>query len=155
MATRGTEQEEWQPAPHERSPMPGSPPTPWHPPARRIAYGAVGALVVMAGALGNGIVTANLLNLQGSLGLYQAEIQWLPTVYVMTNVCANMLLIKFRQQFGIRLFAQMTAIENVMVGRHLRTHAGALGAVLRGAGTRAEEEADAARHAEALHRGVR
>jgi branched-chain amino acid transport system ATP-binding protein len=41
---------------------------------------------------------------------------------------------------NIRLFAHMTAIENVMVGRHLRTHAGALGAVLRGAGTRAEEE---------------
>ena len=34
---------------------------------------------------------------------------------------------------NIRLFAHMTALENVMVGRHLRTHAGALGAVLRGA----------------------
>ena len=41
---------------------------------------------------------------------------------------------------NIRLFAHMTAIENVMVGRHLRTHAGALGAVLRDARTRAEEE---------------
>ena len=48
MATRGTEHEEWQPAPHERSPMPGSPPTPWHPPSRRVAYAAVGTLVVMA-----------------------------------------------------------------------------------------------------------
>ncbi len=42
---------------------------------------------------------------------------------------------------NIRLFAHMTAVENVMVGRHLRTHAGALGAVLRGPRTRAEEEA--------------
>jgi len=41
---------------------------------------------------------------------------------------------------NIRLFANMTAIENVMVGRHLRTHAGALGAILRDARTRAEEE---------------
>jgi branched-chain amino acid transport system ATP-binding protein len=41
---------------------------------------------------------------------------------------------------NIRLFAHMTAIENAMVGRHLRTHAGALGAVLRDAGTRAEEQ---------------
>jgi MFS family permease len=123
MATRGTGQEEWQPAPHERSPMPGSPPTPWHPPARRVAYAAVGVLVVMAGALGNAIVTANLLNLQGSLGLYQAEIQWLPTVYVMTNVCANMLLIKFRQQFGIRLFAQIFLIGFVLTtGAHLFVH---------------------------------
>jgi branched-chain amino acid transport system ATP-binding protein len=40
---------------------------------------------------------------------------------------------------NIRLFAHMTALENVMVGRHLRTRAGALGAVLRDARTRAEE----------------
>ena len=41
---------------------------------------------------------------------------------------------------NIRLFANMTALENVMVGRHLRTRAGVIGAVLRGARTRAEEE---------------
>ena len=41
---------------------------------------------------------------------------------------------------NIRLFANMPAIENVMVGRHLRTRAGALGAVLRDRATRAEEE---------------
>src|SRR5262245_26744370 len=32
---------------------------------------------------------------------------------------------------NIRLFANMTAVENVMVGRHLRGRAGAVGAVLR------------------------
>jgi branched-chain amino acid transport system ATP-binding protein len=42
---------------------------------------------------------------------------------------------------NIRLFANMSALENVMVGRHVRTHAGVLGAILRGAGTRAEETA--------------
>ena len=124
MATSGvTEEQEWQPAPDERSPIPGSPPTPWHPPHRRVAYAAVATLVVMAGALGNGIVTSNLVNLQGSLGLYSAEIQWLPTVYVMTNVCANMLLIKFRQQFGIRLFTQIFLIGFVLTtGAHLLVH---------------------------------
>ncbi|HZN26403.1 MAG TPA: ABC transporter ATP-binding protein [Burkholderiales bacterium] len=40
---------------------------------------------------------------------------------------------------NIRLFANMTALENVMVGRHLRTTAGVIGAVLRGPRTRAEE----------------
>jgi branched-chain amino acid transport system ATP-binding protein len=40
---------------------------------------------------------------------------------------------------NIRLFANMTALENVMVGRHLRTRAGVIGAVLRGPHTRAEE----------------
>ncbi len=42
---------------------------------------------------------------------------------------------------NIRLFANMTALENVMVGRHVRTHANLLGAVLRDSETRAEEEA--------------
>jgi branched-chain amino acid transport system ATP-binding protein len=42
---------------------------------------------------------------------------------------------------NIRLFGNMTVLENVMVGRHVRTHAGVIGAVLRGSGTRAEENA--------------
>jgi len=40
---------------------------------------------------------------------------------------------------NIRLFANMSVIENVMVGRHVRSRAGVLGAVLRGSRTRAEE----------------
>lgn len=42
---------------------------------------------------------------------------------------------------NIRLFANMTALENVMVGRHVRTHAGVIGAVLRIRATREEEAA--------------
>ncbi len=42
---------------------------------------------------------------------------------------------------NIRLFANMTALENVMVGRHVRTHAGVIGAVMRGKRTRDEENA--------------
>ena len=41
---------------------------------------------------------------------------------------------------SIRLFPSMTALENVMIGRHCRTRAGVLGAVLRGAKTRREEQ---------------
>jgi branched-chain amino acid transport system ATP-binding protein len=40
---------------------------------------------------------------------------------------------------NIRLFGNMTARENVMVGRHLRTRAGVLGAVIRDRRTRDEE----------------
>ncbi|HEY7674142.1 MAG TPA: ABC transporter ATP-binding protein [Burkholderiales bacterium] len=42
---------------------------------------------------------------------------------------------------NIRLFANMSVLENVMVGRHVRTRAGVLGAVLRDSGTLAEERA--------------
>jgi branched-chain amino acid transport system ATP-binding protein len=42
---------------------------------------------------------------------------------------------------NIRLFANMTALENVMVGRHVRTHAGVLGAIWHNRVTRIEEAA--------------
>ena len=42
---------------------------------------------------------------------------------------------------NIRLFAEMTALENVMVGRHVRTHSGLVGAVFRTASFKAEEAA--------------
>ena len=51
---------------------------------------------------------------------------------------------------NIRLFAEMTALENVMVGRHVRTHSGLVGAVFRTAGFKAEEAAIAARAQELL-----
>ena len=50
---------------------------------------------------------------------------------------------------NIRLFAEMTALENVMVGRHARTRSGVIGAVLRLPGTR-REEADSRERASAL-----
>ncbi len=50
---------------------------------------------------------------------------------------------------NIRLFGQMTALENVMVGRHVRTRTGVIGAILRNRATR-EEEADIRRRAEEL-----
>jgi branched-chain amino acid transport system ATP-binding protein len=67
---------------------------------------------------------------------------------------------------NIRLFGNMTALENVMVGRHVRTHAGILGAILRGARTLGEEGAirrrasalldyvGIGRHAQALSRNL-
>jgi branched-chain amino acid transport system ATP-binding protein len=51
---------------------------------------------------------------------------------------------------NIRLFADMTALENVMVGRHVRTHSGLWGAVLRTRSFRAEEAAISARAHELL-----
>lgn len=40
---------------------------------------------------------------------------------------------------NIRLFQNMTALENIMVGRHCRTQAGVMGAIFRGPRTRREE----------------
>jgi branched-chain amino acid transport system ATP-binding protein len=51
---------------------------------------------------------------------------------------------------NIRLFHNMTALENVMVGRHARTHAGVIGAILRSAATCREEAATRRRANELL-----
>ncbi|WP_434630186.1 MFS transporter [Pseudomonas sp. Z1-29] len=95
----------WQP--HERPTLPGSPSTPLHPTPKRLAYALVGVLVALTGGLGNSLVIANLPYLQGSLGATTAEMAWLPAAYVMTNVSMNLLLVKFRQQFGLRAFTEV------------------------------------------------
>ena len=51
---------------------------------------------------------------------------------------------------NIRLFPEMTALENVLVGRHVRTKSGLFGAVFRTASFRAEEAAIAERAQELL-----
>lgn len=51
---------------------------------------------------------------------------------------------------NIRLFAEMTALENVMVGRHVRTHSGLLGAILKTKSFREEEAEIEARAHELL-----
>lgn len=95
----------WQP--HERPTLPGSPSTPLHSTPKRLAYLLVGLLVGITGGLGNALVSANLIYLQGALGATTAEMAWLPAAYVMTNVTMNLLLVKFRQQFGLRTFTEV------------------------------------------------
>lgn len=104
---------EW--ASHEKPMLLGSPSTPEHSTPKRIAYGIVGLLVCITGALGNAMVTANLQNLQGTFAAWSTEIAWLPAVYVMTNVSINLLLVKFRQQYGLRAFTEGFLVLYVLV----------------------------------------
>ena len=104
---------EWHP--DERPTMPGGPSFPNHPYWRRVAYFLVGTLVTLTGGLGNSLVTVNLLNLQGTLGAYATEVNWLPTAYVMTNASMNLLLVKFRQQFGLRAFTEFFLVLYALV----------------------------------------
>jgi len=50
---------------------------------------------------------------------------------------------------NIRLFPDMTVLENVMIGRHCRTRSNVIGAILRGAGTR-QQERETIEHSYAL-----
>jgi MFS family permease len=87
--------------------MAGSAATPAHGPGRRIAYAAVATLCGITGGLGNALVSANLPQIQGHFGLTPVQGAWLPAAYLMTNMSANLLLFKFRQQYGLRRFAQI------------------------------------------------
>ncbi|MCS0706498.1 MFS transporter [Massilia aurea] len=95
--------------------LPGSPSTPAHTTKLRLAYLAVGILVTITGGLGNALVAVNLINLQGVLGAYQTETAWLPAAYVMANASMNLLLVKFRQQFGLRLFTECFLVLYALV----------------------------------------
>ncbi|MCU6453171.1 MFS transporter [Sphingomonas sp. A2-49] len=86
--------------------MPGSPSTPRHSAGRRAAYLLVGVLASATAGFGNALVSANLPQIQGALGLTPVQGTWLPAAYVMVNVSSNLILFKCRQQFGIRRFAE-------------------------------------------------
>jgi MFS family permease len=100
-------EEKWDFLPHEIPAIPGSPGSVEHQLRHRIAYGVIAVLLGLTGGFGNALISANTYTLQGALGLDPAQIAWLPTVYVMTNVSINLLLIKFRAQFGLRPFAMI------------------------------------------------
>src|SRR3546814_10575423 len=59
--------------PHERPLMPGSPATPDHPFGRRIGYFVIGVLLGLAGGFSNGLLIANLPQIQGALGLTSVD----------------------------------------------------------------------------------
>ncbi len=116
-------EEDWTFAPHELPVLPGSPGSPAHPRHRQIAYALIGILLGLTVGFGNALISANTYTLQGALGLDPAEIAWLPTVYVMTNVSINLLMIKFRAQFGLRPFALIFLTLYVLVTlAHLFVH---------------------------------
>lgn len=90
---------------HERSPVPGSPATPAHGLGTRLAYASVAVLVGITAGLSSALVSVNTLQLQQILDLSAHQVAWLSTSYVMSAVSANLLLIKVRQQYGLRRFA--------------------------------------------------
>ncbi|MEK1897687.1 MAG: hypothetical protein AAAB20_31200 [Rhizobium sp.] len=83
-------------------------------------YGLTSVLVGLTGALGNGLVIANLPYLQGPLQLNSSEVAWLPASYLMTTAIAGSVLVKYRQLFGIRSFCMVfLAIQVLLIAAHL------------------------------------
>jgi MFS family permease len=109
--------------PHEQPVIPGSPFNPDHPVERRYAYGAIALLAGLTGGLGNALVISNIAYFQGTLGLTAEEAAWIPAAYATTYICANLILVKFRQQFGLLLFVRLILVAYAFVTTlHLFVH---------------------------------
>ena len=109
--------------PHEQPTLPGSPANPDHPGGRRAAYFAIGCLIGVTGALGNALIQVNLNFAQGTLGLNSNEATWLTAAYFMTYVTSNLVLVKYRQQFGLQSFIRyMLAAYALTTLAHLFLH---------------------------------
>lgn len=108
---------------HERPTLPGAPANPDHPARRRCGYFAIGCLIGLTGGLGNALVIVNLNFTQGTLGLDSNESAWLTAAYFMTNVTANLLLVKYRQQYGLQPFVRYTLLAYALTTvLHLFVH---------------------------------
>lgn len=101
--------------PHERPSLPGSPYNPEHPRGRRAGYFAIGCLLGITQGLGNALVIVNLNFAQGTLGLFSDEANWLTAAYFMVYVSVNLLLVKYRQQFGLQAFIRGTLVAYALV----------------------------------------
>ncbi|MGM8909755.1 MFS transporter [Psychrobacter sp. 1U1] len=99
---------EYQFKPHEQPFMLGSPATPDHPTRRKVLYLLIGIFIGLTASFQNGLLVANLTQIQGDMGLTPVEGGWISVAYNMTNVCITVLLYKIRQQFGMSLFSKIT-----------------------------------------------
>ncbi|KZC75988.1 MFS transporter [Sphingobium yanoikuyae] len=98
---RGAEAAPYQFGPTEQPTFQGGPYSPAHHPARRLAYLVVALIVGVSAQLGNALVTVNLANISGSLGVTLSDAIWLSSVYVAANASGNLLLVRARIRFGI------------------------------------------------------
>ena len=90
---------------------------------RSLAYGGVSLLLGLTQGLGFNLVNNNLPWIQGSLSAYPNEAAWLSTAYTATNATIGLLAIKFRFQFGLRLFGDIGLVLFILVAvAHLFTN---------------------------------
>ena len=99
---------EYQFKPHEQPLMVGSPANPDHPARRKVFYLLIGIFIGLTASFQNGLLVANLTQIQGEMGLTPVEGGWISVSYNMTNACITVLLYKIRQQFGMSLFSKIT-----------------------------------------------
>jgi len=76
--------------------------------SRGLAYALASVLLAAAQGLGMNLISSNLTSIQGDLGATTIEATWLMAAYMAPNVSLSLILVKFRMQFGLRLFADLS-----------------------------------------------
>lgn len=102
---RGTEDDLAEPSQAEPAALPPAPPA--MAPGRAAAYMAASTLLAMTQGFGMNLVAANIPQLQGPFGATSSEAVWLMAAYMAPNASLSLALIKIRNQYGLRPFAEL------------------------------------------------
>jgi MFS family permease len=87
------------------------------------AYVTAAIVLSLAQGLGMNFISANLTQIQGSLGATTNEATWLMAAYMAPNASLSLILIKMRTQFGLRRFAEVAIVVFVGIAFiHLFVH---------------------------------
>ena len=84
-------------------------------PLRSAAYIGASTLLSMTQGLGMNLIATNIPQIQGYLGATNTETTWLVAAYMAPNVSLSVALIKIRNQYGLRNFAQLSLAIFVLV----------------------------------------
>ena len=104
---------------------PAAPPPPSAPsapmaPSRAAAYMAASTLLALTQGFGMNLVAANIPQLQGPFGATSTEALWLMAAYMAPNASLSLALIKIRNQYGLRHFAELgIAVFLVVAALHI------------------------------------
>jgi MFS family permease len=78
------------------------------------AYAAASVMLALTQGLGMNLVSANLPQVQGAIGATGNEATWLIAAYMAPNVSLSLALIKIRNQYGLRNFAELSILAFVV-----------------------------------------
>ncbi|MXN46988.1 MFS transporter [Shinella kummerowiae] len=101
-----TEPIDGKPAEDDKPAAPPPAPAPMAP-SRAAAYMAASTLLAMTQGFGLNLVAANIPQLQGPFGATSTEAVWLMAAYMAPNASLSLMLIKIRNQYGLRPFAEL------------------------------------------------
>ncbi|MGR3199548.1 MAG: MFS transporter [Paracoccus sp. (in: a-proteobacteria)] len=90
-------------------------PLPPLPPLQAAAYMLAAAVIGMSQGLQQGLVSTNLPQIAGDLGVTTTSAAWLLAVYTIPRAALPVMLIKIRTQFGLRRFAELGIVVYALV----------------------------------------